>query len=250
MILTSAGRELVDHVRQMAEAATRVSLAASGQSAEPAGLVTVSATGWTAATVLPGIISELSRCAPLIEVDIIASRNVSDLNKREADIAIRHGQPTHPDLIAKLIGSDTGCIYAHRDWLVANGVPGSLDELAGHSFLGFDHPDIMVAGLAERGLRIRPEDVRYRSTSGQVLIELARAGLGLTVLTESVGNRYPELEPVLREEFSVDVPTWLVTHGELHTSGRVRIVFDLIAKTFAQMKTGGPSDRPSAQDTW
>lgn len=248
MILTAAGRELVDHVRQMADAATRISLAASGQSAEPAGLVTISATGWTAATVLPGIISELSQRAPLIEVDIIASRNVSDLNKREADIAIRHGQPTHPDLIAMHVRSDTGCLYAHRGWLVENGMPESLDDLAGRTFLGFDHPDIVAAGLAERGLRIRPEDVRYRSTSGQVLIELARAGLGLTVLTESLGNRYPELVPVLREEFSVEVPTWLVTHSELQTSGRVRIVFDLIAEAFAQMKTGGPMGRPSTLD--
>ncbi|WP_421786502.1 LysR family transcriptional regulator [Hyphobacterium sp.] len=247
MILTSAGRELVDHVRQMAEAATRVSLAASGQAAEPAGLVTISATGFTAAAVLPDVVRELARQAPLIEVEIIASREVSDLNKREADIAIRHGQPTHPDLIARKLMTDTGSLYAHRDWIAAHGMPASLDDLAGRSFIGFDRPDIVVAGLAERGLVLQAGDIRYRSISGQVVLELARAGLGLTVLTRTLADRYPELVPVLPEAFSVEVPTWLVSHSELRTSNRVRIVFDLIADAFAQMKTGGPKDRPSAK---
>jgi DNA-binding transcriptional LysR family regulator len=236
MILTAAGRELVDHVRQMAEAATRVSLSASGQSAEPAGLVTISATGFTAATVLPDVVRKVSRQAPLIEIEIIASREVSDLSKREADIAIRHGEPTHPDLIARKLMTDTGNLYAHRDWIAAHGRPESLDDLAGHSFIGFDHPDIVVAGLAERGLPVRAEDVRYRSTSGQVLVELALAGLGITVLTRSVADLHPEMVPILPDAFSVEVPTWLVTHSELRTSNRVRIVFDLIAECFAEMK--------------
>jgi DNA-binding transcriptional LysR family regulator len=244
MRLTAAGRELVDHVRQMADAAARVSLVASGQSLGIEGLVTISATSFTAARVLPAIVREISRKAPLIEIEIIASRELSDLNKREADIAIRHAQPTHPDLIAKRVGEDHAFIYVHKSWLAEHGHLESLDDLAGHSFIGFDQPDIVVAGLSERGLRLRPEDIRYRSASGEVILELARSGIGITVLTRSLADGYPDLIPVLTDQFSVEVPTWLVSHSELKTSGRVRLVYDEITNHYARMKTGGPLDRP------
>jgi DNA-binding transcriptional LysR family regulator len=244
MRLTAAGRELVDHVRQMADAAARVSLVASGQSLGAEGLVTVSATSFTASRVLPAILRELSRKAPLIEIEIIASRELSDLNKREADIAIRHARPTHPDLIAKQVGEDHAFVYAHKSWIAENGMPDSLDDLAGHCFIGFDQPDIVVAGLAERGLRLRPEDIRYRSISGEVILELVRTGLGITVLTRTLAEGYPDLVPILRDQFSVSVPTWLVSHNELKTSGRVRLVYDEITDYYAKIKTGGPMDRP------
>ena len=37
---------------------------------------------------------------------------------------------------------------------------------------------------------------------------------------------FPELEPV-------KVPAWLVTHRELRTSRRIRLVFDCLAETLA-----------------
>ena len=41
---------------------------------------------------------------------------------------------------------------------------------------------------------------------------------------------HPELEQVLPDLPPFDVPVWLVTHRELHTSRRIRLVFDLIAE--------------------
>jgi len=240
MILTAAGRELVDHVRSMADAATRVSLVASGQSLAAEGVVTVTATSFTATMVMPSVIMALVDVAPGIEIDIIASNDVRDLNKREADIALRHARPDHPDLIAKLLDESPARLYAGRDWLLRNPEPRSIDELKGISFIGFNQPEIVEAGLAERGLPIRREDVRYRTDSGELIFELVKAGAGISILPCWICLNQDDLVPILTDQFSVEVPTWLTTHSELHTSGRVRLVFDLIAKIFAEIKTGGP----------
>lgn len=240
MTLTSAGQQLVEHVQAMAEAATRVSLVASGQSLAAEGLVTVTATSFTATRVLPGVLTELQNSAPGIQVEILASNEVRDLNKREADIAIRHARPDHPDLIAKLIDEDPAHLFASRRWLNKNPLPKSTDDLAGISFIGFDLPARVSAGLAEQGLNIREEDVRYRSNSGEVIMEMVRAGLGISILPRSIVGTEPELVPILENQFEVTVPSWLVTHSELRTSQRVRIVYDLIAKVFAETKKGGP----------
>lgn len=244
MQLTAAGRELVDHVRTMAEAATRVSLVASGQSLAAEGLVTITATSFTAARFLPAVIADLSAYAPGIDIEIVASNELRDLNKREADIALRHARPEQPDLIARLIDESQASLYASRHWVETHGKPLSTAELAGLSFIGFETPERVSAGLAERDLTIRKEDVHHRSDSGEVILGLVRAGLGISVLPHFIARDYPDLVPLLSNDFSVSVPTWLVTHSELHTSQRVRIVFDQIAKTFAEIKTGGPKGPP------
>ncbi|MEM9257849.1 MAG: LysR family transcriptional regulator, partial [Pseudomonadota bacterium] len=103
--LTAAGLELLEHARSMAEAAQRIALAASGQSQAIEGRVCITATETLAAYCLPAILRKLREQAPGIVVEVAASDELRDLIRREADIAIRHAQPTHPDLIARRIGS-------------------------------------------------------------------------------------------------------------------------------------------------
>ncbi len=58
-----------------------------------------------------------------------------------------------------------------------------------------------------------------------------REGLGITPLTHDFAGLYPELEVVLPDQLKpLDVPVWLVTHQELKTSRRIRLVFDLLAE--------------------
>ncbi len=50
--------------------------------------------------------------------------------------------------------------------------------------------------------------------------------------------RAPGLEPVLPELDPIPVPIWLATHRELHTSRRIRLVFDHLAEAFASLRQG------------
>jgi DNA-binding transcriptional LysR family regulator len=43
----------------------------------------------------------------------------------------------------------------------------------------------------------------------------------------------PDIEPVLPGLDPIPVPIWLVTHRELHTSRRIRLVFDFLAEAFS-----------------
>lgn len=105
--LTDAGREVVEHVWAMGEAASRVSFTATGQSEAVTGTVTVTTTNMFATLHLPTVIVRLRALAPGICVNILASNAAQDLTKREADISVRHARPEQPDLIGKLIGETT-----------------------------------------------------------------------------------------------------------------------------------------------
>ena len=75
LVLTPSGLELLDHVRGMGEAASRVSRAASGQSQTIEGSISIAASEAYSAFLLPPIIEKLRRDYPGIFVEIVASTN-------------------------------------------------------------------------------------------------------------------------------------------------------------------------------
>ncbi len=228
--LTVAGLELLEHVRAMAEAANRVSLAASGQSQAIEGRVCITATEMLAAYYLPPMLRKLRERAPGIVVEVVASDELRDLIRREADIAIRHAQPTQPDLIARRIGFLRGRIYAARRLLDEVGVPQSLNDLSDQDFVGIENTEKLIVGLAEQGLELRLEQFRVHAASGNCMLQLIREGLGFGFLPMDTAGLFDDLVCVLPELFQPEIPVWLVSHRELRTSWRVRVVYDLLAE--------------------
>ncbi len=233
--LTAAGLELLEHVRAMAEAANRVSLAASGQSQAIEGRVCITATEMLATYYLPSMLRKLRERAPGIVVEVVASDQVRDLIRREADIAIRHSQPTQPDLIARRIGRLRGRIYAARRLLDEAGMPRSFADLQDQDFVGIDNTEALIAGLAEQGLELRLEQFRVRAASGNCMLQLIREGLGFGFLPMDTGGLFEDLVCVLPDCFDPEIPVWLVAHRELHTSRRIRVVYDLLAEELGRL---------------
>ncbi len=233
LVLTKAGLELLEHVRAMGAAAAGVSLAASGRAQAVEGHVSITATDFMSTYHLPAVLRRLRDLAPGIAVEVIAVNELRNLQRREADIAIRHARPTQPDLIARRVGLTAAHFYAAADYLARRGRPQGTEDLADADFIGVEPLEPMAAYLRELGLPIERRNFKVTATSGTVLVELARHGLGITVLTREMAARAPELEQVLPEIAPIEVPIWLVTHRELNSSRRIRIVYDLLAESFA-----------------
>ena len=233
--LTAAGLELLEHARAMAESANRVSLAASGQSQAIEGRVCITATEMLAAYYLPPMLRKLREQAPGIVVEVVAADQLSDLIRREADIAIRHAQPTQPDLIARRIGFLRGRIYAARRLLDEVGVPRTFDDLSDQDFVGIENTEELIAGLVEQGLELRLDQFRVHAASGNCMLQLIREGLGFGFLPMDTGGLFDDLVCVLPELFNPQIPVWLVSHRELRTSRRIRVVFDLLAEELATL---------------
>ncbi|MEM1249802.1 MAG: LysR family transcriptional regulator [Acidobacteriota bacterium] len=233
--LTEAGVELLEHARAMADSATRLSLAASGQSRGVEGRVTVTATELMATYHLPPILARLRKEAPGIEVEVLASNEVRDLGRREADIAVRHARPSHGDLVARRVGATTAHLFAATSYLESAGRPETLDELKRLDFVGLDQPDRMIRELLERGLPIERQQVKLYTSSSTVLLALVEQGLGVSIFSQKLAELRGSLERVLPELPPIDIPVWLVTHRELRTSRRIRCVWDLLAEELGKL---------------
>jgi DNA-binding transcriptional LysR family regulator len=231
--LTQSGLDLLDHFRAMGDAASRISLTASGQSQAIEGHVRITASNIVATYHLPAVLKRLRDIAPGIEVDVAASNEVRDLTRREADIAIRHVRPEQPDLIAKLVGEMTGHLYASTDYLDAHGRPKMAHDLSEADFIGFEDPERLLPILNPLGLSLTKRNFKITSASSTVIMALVKEGLGISILTKDLAALTPDIEQVLPELPPIPVPIWLVTHRELHTSRRIRLVFDLLAESFS-----------------
>ena len=230
LILTPSGLALLEHVRAMGDAANQVSLFASGHTQNAEGNVCISASEVYAAFILPPIIATLRQKEPHIQVEIITTNQVSDLKRREADIALRNFQPTQPDLIAKKIKDVSARFYAAASYLNRVGPPRSVQELAQLDFIAFDNPSLLINRLKDIGLNLGAENFPLLTESYITQWALVKQGLGIGIMPEEIGDAEPLVQQALPGLPPITFPIWLTTHRELRTSRRVKIVYDLLAE--------------------
>ena len=229
LTLTPSGLELLDHVRDMGEAAGRVSLTALGQSQALEGTICISASETYAAVLLPPIIAKLRIMEPGIQVEIVVANHASDLRRREADIAIRNFRPTEPDLIAKKIGDADAILYATPGYIGKIGNPTKPYDLRHADFVNMDHGGMMLKGLNTLGLGLTEANFPLLTESYLVMWELVRQGAAIGVLDAHIGDADPIVRRVLPDLEPLVFPIWLVAHRELSTSRRIRRVYDFLA---------------------
>lgn len=228
LALTPTGLELLEHVRAMSDAAVRVSRVAAGQSLSLEGPVCVTASEIDATYFLPPIVKMLRRQHPGIEIEIVASNAPQDLRRREADIALRSFRPSEPDLIARKVRQSEAHLYATPAYLRSLGRR-TRENLARATFVGFDRTDGLRRGLAGIGLDVPAERFAIITASSHVQWAMVCAGVCVGIMIDEIGDEEPRVVRALPALPPIPVPLWLVTHREVHTNRRVRVVADRIA---------------------
>lgn len=227
---TEAALELLEHARTMGRAANALSLAAAGQSSAIDGSVRITASQLISSYLLGPLVARVRRDHPGIRLELVATNAVQDLRRREADIAVRNAPPAHDDLIGRRLEDAVARPYARRGSLGAPGEPLTAETLARADFLGFEDVGRMVQGLNALGYPVTAANFPIVTDDHLVQWNLARQGLGICIVMEQVGDADPDMERVLPDLPGIPVQMWLVTHRELRTSRRIRLVFDALAE--------------------
>ena len=234
MALTTTGLDLLEHARAMGTAAEALNLAATGRSQAVGGVVSVSATDAVAAYLVTPLVRKLRDQDPGITVEVIASNALSDLLRREADIAIRHVKPEQPELIARLVREASACFYASEDWVKANGHPRTAADAANLPFVGAERNGQYLGYLQRHGLPVTKDSFSCYAEHSVASWSLVRAGMGIGAMMDEIARQTPGVVRVLDDVPPVMFPIWLVSHRELRTSRSIRVVFEALADGLQQ----------------
>src|SRR6056297_591318 len=232
--LTPNGIKLLEHVRLMGDAANQFSLSASGKSDVIEGDVSITASELLSTFMLPPMIKALRELEPGIELEIHSTNEQRDINRREADIAIRSVRPTQPGLIAKRLCSVRGHLYAAKSYLKQLGDPPTIDELNKAHFIDTEKSGRLITLLNSQGFSLTRKNFPVVSNSHNVQWEMVKQGMAISATVEEIGDNEPMVERVVISNLPlISMDLWIVTHNELRTNLRIRRVFDFMVSEFA-----------------
>lgn len=230
---TEAGLELMDDIRVMADAAERITLSASGKSSAVEGRVKISATDLACTYLLPQMVANLRELYPKIVIELVATNSISDLRRREADIALRGVRPTDNELYARKVYSGMAHLYAARSYIERHKGPLDKLSLSEADYVEFEDNQSFRAALNAFGIEVSAENFVAMSSSHVIQWEMTKAGVGLIAMPEAVAAREPLVERVAPDLPGLPFELWLVAHRELKASRRIRVVYDFIAEEMA-----------------
>lgn len=228
--LTPSGIELLAMAKKMGDAAQEFSLVAGGQSQQLEGNVVLSVCEVDAIYRLPNIIAQLRQAEPGISVEVVVTNEVSDLKRRDADIAIRSFRPSQPDLIARKIGEEVIWLYGTPEYLHRYRHVTKLTQLQDIQLVSFSDVNRIIEMMNQRGWQLTKENFQLMTSFQPLQLNLCKQHLGLIYLPRDMAKHEPNLSQAFPEFGPImQLPVWMVCHQELHTNPRIRRVFDFVA---------------------
>ena len=230
LLPTEAALRLAESARAMQLGADALARSVMGADHSVSGTVRITASQPVSCYVLPPLLAQMRLSLPDVQVEVVASNAVSNLLRREADIAVRMVQPEQATVIARRIGKVALRACAHQDYLRRRGMPRQPADLLEHHLIGGDRNDETLKGFAAAGSPVTREHFAFRTDDLIVVWEAVRAGLGIGFVSEYQIRTDPAVIPLLPKLKIQPLPVWLAVHKEVRTSKRIRAVYDFLAE--------------------
>ena len=227
--------KLADTARSMQASALQLQRSVTSQNDAVEGTVRITASQTVACVMLPPLIGRMQQQLPGIQIELVSSNEVSNLLRREADIAVRMVQPDQNSLIAKRIGKMSIGTYAHRDYLKRAGTPKEPSELLSHALIGGDKNQDIIRGFAAMGYPVKREQFSFRSDDLMAHWHAVKSGVGIGFIADYVARTDPHVVALLPMLKIPALPVWLAVHREIRTSKRIRAVYDFLGSEIAQV---------------
>ncbi len=232
---TVAALAIADAARQMQQGAEALARSLAGQRDQTVGTVRISASTVAAAYLLPALLAELHSQEPGIQLELIASNQLSNLLRREADIAVRMVRPEQTSLVARKLGTLGIGAYAHESYLKRAGSPREPADLMNHTLMGYATDPLIERGFASMGMSVKREAFAIRTDDQVAYGMFVASGAGIGFLAHYNARAWPKVRRVLPQLAIPPLPCWLAVHREIRANKVVRRVYDFLAQTLPQV---------------
>ena len=229
--LTPEGGHIAQLGGRMEEDAFAIVRAAKGADPAPSGPVRISAPPTFASIVLAPRLAVLRDRHPGIVVDLVGDQNIANLDRRQADIALRLTRPVGDGLIARKVGEMPFALYA---------TVGYAEQRAESEWEFIAHDDLPAELPQQRWLNVvaRGRPVVFRANDAASLAAAARAGMGVALLPHFLGDGDPTLASLPSPEPPPRRDIWMVVHDDLRRALRIRVVMDFLVEIISPDQGG------------
>lgn len=171
---------------------------------------------------------------PRIRIELVSSNDALDLSRREADIAIRvMPAGVHPpeNLIGRKVAAISASSYVHRDLLSSH----DPEDVSHITWLGKNPEGQKEDWLATTDFPDIP--VRHAIVDVALVVEAIRSKMGMAFMPcfAAYGDRDIVRVPGATVLHHSDM--WVLTHKDLRLSARMRVLREIIAEGFAEVRS-------------
>jgi DNA-binding transcriptional LysR family regulator len=235
---TAAALAIADAARQMQDGAGALARSLAKSRDATTGTVRVTTSQVAAIWMLPPLLAQLQQAEPGIDIELVASNQLTNLLRREADIAVRMVRPQQGSLVARKLADIPIIAAAHESYLARAGTPRRPEDLLGHRLIGYDRDETIVRGFAGMGLALARERFALRTDDQVAYGRLVAAGAGIGFVARYNIDHWPGVLQVLPQLPIPPLPCWLAVHREIRGNRLVRRVYDFLAEAIPAAVAG------------
>jgi DNA-binding transcriptional LysR family regulator len=219
--LTEAGERLTVHAEAVESSLLAAAEDLGSSPGRLSGTLRIAAPDGFGAFVLSPGLGNLRARYPDLEVEIVTATRLNLLASKEFDVGISLARPTIRGVVSFELADYPLGLYASAEYLERHGPISSVEDLIGHSVVGYvdsllDIPALRFLDTALPG--VRPA-IQTNNITGQWMA--AVAGLGVAVLPFFIGEPDHRLVHILKESVAISRKYWLAVPRELQRLARI-----------------------------
>jgi DNA-binding transcriptional LysR family regulator len=238
LALTEEGQLLLVRARKILDAVDEAEEQIALRRERPAGRLRVNAATPFMLHVLAPMLGGLRERYPELELVLDSDELNIDLLEQRTDVAFRIGALRDSTLHARPMGGSRLRVLASPAYLKARGRPRSIDDLAGHSLLGFSHLDSLnewpLHHAGGDSVHITPG---LLASNGETLRHLALAGQGIVCLSDFMTledrRRGDLVQLFVKDTAPVLQPIHAVYYRNTQLAARIACFLDHVAEEMA-----------------
>ena len=225
-VLTTAGTHALEVAGDMEQAAQI--LGRGLVDGEPSGLVRIASSPGLSIGFLTSRLATLATRYPGLDIDLAPNLRSVSLERHEADIAIRFGQPKDGDVIARPLTTVGYGFYGIDE--VCRLAEAGTDPV----FIGFNEADAYLSHAAWLTKHFPRARVAFRAKDQFAHSIAARSGVGLALLPHYIGRSDPLLRACDLDLIPPSKDVFLLTRRRDRKEPLIRVVADEVVNMFRE----------------
>lgn len=221
--VTPAGETLQARLAGVEEQIASARSAVAGHDQQLQGEIRITTTDTLARSLLMPSLARFQQRHPGVRLQLVLNNAFLNLNRREADVALRPSNTPPDTLVGRRLGALSSAIYASHSYLKAAAKRGTApDDWAAHDWIGLDDTLGHLEQARWLARNVPPERIRMRVDSLLAMVDAARDGMGMAPLLCHLADGERRLQRVADPDPRFDTGLWLLTHRDLKDTARIK----------------------------